>query len=86
MIINLRVGQFITPTRHINPTMVAHWRHSRECANIGGGLLPGAEMKIAELSKVPGAMWVRAEIPGRHPVASLKIAGEEYAHNFRLIR
>jgi hypothetical protein len=86
MIVNLQVGKFITPIRHINPTMVSHWKYSAECASIGGGLLPGAELRIAEISKIPGSMWVRAEMPGRTPVASLKIAGEEYALNFRLLR
>ncbi|CAN5298694.1 hypothetical protein BH11PSE10_BH11PSE10_05580 [soil metagenome] len=83
MIINLQAGGNITPLRHINPTMVTHWKYAKECASIGGGLLPGAELRIAEVSKIPGAMWVRVEIPGRDPVAFLKIAGEEYALNFR---
>jgi len=83
MIINLQVGKSITPLRHINPTMVAHWKYTKECASIGGGLMPGADLRIAEISKIPGAMWVRVEIPGRSPVAYLKIAGDEYALNFR---
>ena len=86
MIITFRAGQFITPLRDINPTMISHWRYAKECASVGGGLLPGAELKIDELSKIPGAMWLRVEIPGRHPVARLKISGEEFAVNFRLLR
>lgn len=86
MIISFRAGQFITPVRLINPTMISHWRYAKDCAAVGGGLLPGAELKIVELSKIPGAMWLRVEIPGRHPVATLKIAGEEFALNFRLLR
>jgi hypothetical protein len=86
MIISLNAGQLITPTRLINRAMVAHWRYAGECADVGGGLMPGAELKIIEISKVPGAMWVKAEIPGRYPAVALKIAGEEYAHNFRLLR
>lgn len=85
MIINLQVGKSITPLRQINPTMVAHWKYSKECASIGGGLMPGAALKIAEISKIPGKMWVRAEIPGRTPTAFLKISGEEYALNFRAL-
>ena len=83
MIISLRVGQSITPTRHINPTMVAHWKYAKECANIGGGLLPGAQLKIVRVSTVPGSMWVCVEIPGRTPIATIKIAGEEYGNNFK---
>jgi hypothetical protein len=61
-----------------------YWKYARGCGRIGGGLLPGAEMRIAELSKTPA--WVRAEIPGSDPVVSLKIAGEERGANFRPIR
>lgn len=85
MIINLQAGQSITPTRFINPTMVTHWKYAAECASIGGGLMPGADLKISEICKIPGAMWVRAQIPGRIPAAFLKIAGEEYANNFRVL-
>jgi hypothetical protein len=86
LIINLQIGQAITPTRHINPTMVAHWKYAKECAGVGGGLLPGAELRIVDLSKIPGAMWVRVELPGRIPPATIKIAGEEYGQNFRPLR
>ncbi|RZJ13669.1 MAG: hypothetical protein EOP39_00375 [Rubrivivax sp.] len=83
MIMTLEIGNTITPLRHINATMVSYWQFAKECADILGGLMPGAELKIVELSKIPGAMWVRVELPGRLPVASLKIAGEEYGNNFR---
>jgi hypothetical protein len=83
MIIALNVGQFITPIRLINRTMISHWRYAKECGDVGGGLAPGAQLKIVALSKRPGLLWVCAEIPGRSPVAALKISGEEYAKNFR---
>lgn len=82
LIITLQVGKTIKPLRHINPAMVSHWKYAKECASIGGGLIPGAELKIVEVSKIPGAIWVRVEIPGRTPTAYLKISGGEYAHNF----
>lgn len=85
MIINLQVGKSITALRFINPAMVSHWKYAKECASVGGGLMQGTALQIAEVSKVPGAMWVRAEIPGRTPAAFLKISGEEYAHNFRAL-
>ena len=84
MINSLNVGQVITPRRQINPIMVSHWKYSKECASIGGGLMPGAALKIIAISKIPGQMWVQVEIPGRSPVATLKISGEEYANNFQL--
>jgi len=84
MIIRLNSGDCITPIRILNKTMVSHWRFATECADIGGGLMPGAELKVAEVSKAPGKLWVRAELPGRQPPAFLKIAGEEFALNFKL--
>jgi hypothetical protein len=44
--------------------------------------MPGAELTVVEVSKTPGNLWARAELPGRHPPAFLKIAGEEFALNF----
>jgi hypothetical protein len=66
--------------------MVAHWKYAKECADIGGGIFPGTRMRVAEVPKKPGAMRVRAELPGRTPPQCLKIAGAEIAHNFRPIR
>ena len=86
MIVELKIGQLITPIRTIDGVMISHWVYSKECADIGGGLLPGAELRIVEISKMPGSMWVCAELPGRYPPATLKIAGEEYALNFRVLR
>jgi hypothetical protein len=86
VIIALKVGQYITPTRILNSAAVAYWRYASECADIGGGLMPGAELRVVATSAQPGRRWVCAEIPGRYPTASLKISGEEYAGNFRLLR
>lgn len=86
MIINLRSGSVITPTRLINSTMIRYWKYAGECANIYSGLMPGAELKVVDLSTTPGSMWVKAELPGRDPAGYLKIAGEEFAHNFKQIR
>jgi hypothetical protein len=84
MIIRLNAGDVITPTRVLNKVMLSHWRFAAECPDIGGGLMPGAELKVVEVSKSPGNLWVRAELPGRHPPAYLKVAGEEYALNFKV--
>ncbi len=85
MLINLQVGQFITPKRIINPQAVAHWKFCRQ-APIFGGLMPGARLKIVEINKVPGAMWLKAELPGFSPPTTLTISGEEFAMNFIVIR
>ena len=82
MIIALNPGDTITPKRQLNRIMLSHWRFYAECADIGGGLMPGAQLTVVEVSKTPGNLWVRAEVPGRHPAAFLKIAGEEFALNF----
>ena len=86
MIIALNPGQVITPIRLINRTMVSHWKYASENGDISGGLLPGAELTITEVSKRPGYLWVRAELPGRSPPATLKISGEEYALNFKVVK
>ena len=86
MIATLKLNQYLTPVRLINPRQVSYWRHARECADIGGGVMPGAELKVMEISKLAGNMWVRVELPGRYPPASLKITGEELSSNFRVLR
>jgi hypothetical protein len=86
MILLLNPGQYITPTRQINRTMVSHWRFAKECDDIGGGMMPGAELKVVEVGKAAGNMWVKAELSGRYPSAFIKIAGEEFAWNFRFLR
>lgn len=82
MIIALKPGDNITPTRIIQPLRVANWKFASECGDVLGGLTAGTRMRVVEISTTPGNMWVKAELPGRHPAAYLKIAGEEFAHNF----
>jgi hypothetical protein len=82
----LEVGQCITPKWVIDSTRVLGWAHARECANVGGGLMPGAELSIVEIMALPGrAPWVRVQLPGRYPPAFLKISGEELSRNFDLV-
>lgn len=83
---DLKVGQVIHPLKTVSPTAVLHWKYARECSTIHGGMTDAADLRIVEVSGTPGAAWVRVQIPGAHPPAFLKIAGEEYAANFRLVR
>ena len=83
MIITLSPGKHVTPTRLIENARVRHWKYARECADVGGGLMPGALLRVSEVSKVPGEMYVVAELPGSDPPRSLKISGEEFAGCFR---
>lgn len=85
MIIYLAYGNIITTTRELNHTMVQYWKYGKECAYIGGGLMPGTQLVIKEVNKEPGNTWIRAAIPHSDPTRYLKISGEEYAHNFKLV-
>ncbi|MCW3092354.1 MAG: hypothetical protein JWP81_3423 [Ferruginibacter sp.] len=85
MIIYLTKGNIITPIRELNNTQVQYWKYGQECAYIGGGLMPGTQLIVEEVNKTPGMMWIRAAIPHSDPTKYLKISGEEYALNFKLI-
>ncbi len=84
-IVSMNVGQAITPIRLINPVMTANWKYAKENGSILGGLMQGTELQIVALSKIPGQMWIQFVIPGRDPPVSMKISGEEFSMNFRLI-
>lgn len=83
---SLRLGQVIQPRLNINPVKVANWKYASECASVGAGLTGAAELKIVEINSTMFAPWIRVEIPGSDPARYLKIAGDEYAANFKLIR
>jgi hypothetical protein len=84
-IIHLSAGEEITPRVPINDVRARNWKHHSECDPIHGTLIPGARLRIVEVSKRPGAMWVRVQIPGRSPAAFLKLAGDEYASAFQSV-
>jgi hypothetical protein len=76
-------GEEITPRFPINDSRTSNWKYRSECDAIGSTIVPGALLKVVDVSKQPGAMRVRVQIPGRSPAAFLKLAGEEYANVFR---
>lgn len=82
-IVKLNGGEEITPRVRIDHVVSSHWKHRSECDPLHGTLIPGARLKVVEVSKRPGAMWVRVQIPGRTPAAFLKLAGDEYASAFQ---
>jgi hypothetical protein len=45
-IVQLKIGDRITPIRMIVPTAVKHWRYARESDDISGGIMPGADLTI----------------------------------------
>ena len=87
MILNLQIGSVITPTRMINSVMIQHWKYAKECANVYGGMVSGAELIVVEIAKpLGGEWWVKVQIPGRDPAGFLKIAGDELGPNFKQVR
>jgi len=74
----------ITPTRLIENARVKQWKYALECADVGGGLMPGSQLKVAEVGKAPGQMFVVARLPGTDPPRFLKISGAEFAGCFRV--
>lgn len=85
MVISLFVGKSIAATRVLNNIQVQNWKYKNECANIGGGIMPGTQLKIIEVNKIPGNMWVKVLLPHSDPPKTLKISGEEFANNFRSV-
>lgn len=84
-IIQLMGGETICPRVPITDARVRNWKYAAECSQIYGTLAPGARLTIVEVCKQAGAMWVRAQIPGRDPAGYLKIAGDEYAAAFHRV-
>ena len=84
-IASLRAGDRITPVRPLMPQTLAQWDYASECATIGGGLLPGSDLVVQSVRAGPDRPWVRVEIPRRDPPAYLKIPGEMFGANFRVV-
>ena len=85
-IFQLQLGEILTPMRFISPTMVAQWVFAKECSDIGGAMMPGAELRIVEKCDIPGKTWVRVQILSRSPDAFLKINGDNLANNFDVVK
>ena len=83
MILALKLGDSISPIRPLTASMMRQWSFASQCDNLNGGLMPGARLEVIEVCKKPGEMWVRAQLLGHDPAAFIKIAGEEFGHNFR---
>lgn len=83
MLIQLNPGDTIKALREISHSMIQYWKFANDCQNYGRSFAPGTSFVIAEINKIPGNIWVKVNIPGSDPVQHLKIAGNEFAHNFR---
>jgi len=84
-IIQLKIGDRVKPRFVINPVKARNWKFARDSADIGGGLMPQAELVVAETSTRMGDLWVKLSLPGRDPPAYLKLAGDELGGNFDFI-
>ncbi len=84
MIKALQVGMKITPMRDIRNERIRHWTYASECARLHGYMIPGVELVVVEVGRIPTRMWVRVQIP-TDPPKFLKISGDEYAENFRML-
>lgn len=84
-IVSLKPGDKITPLRLVSPEAVAQWAYASECASVGGGLMPGAELIVESVCIGPGPMWVRAQLPRREPPGYIKIPGEAMGANFKIL-
>jgi hypothetical protein len=80
----LKVGSKVRSRFELNKARIQHWRYGRECADIGGGLMPNAIFEISEMGHVP-TKWAKLAIPGRSPVAHLKLSAEELASGFDIV-
>ena len=75
----------VATTRLIRNDRVRHWKYAKECADVGGGLMPEMHLKVDETSTRPGEIWVRLELPS-DPPRYLKVSGEEFGLCFRMVR
>lgn len=81
-IAQLRPGQYLTNRLLLSADRIKHWKFAGECAAVGGGIMPGSRLKIAEVHARPGDDWVKLVVPG----GVLKVAGGELAHLFETAR
>jgi hypothetical protein len=52
--VQLKIGDRITPIRMTVPAAVKHWRYARESDDISGGIMPDADLTIVGLGTQPG--------------------------------
>jgi len=82
-IVNLKPGDTVRTRRTLVPQQIKYWSYAAQCDSIGGGLMAGTTLEIAETNA--GQRWVRLKIPGRSPDAFLKVSGEELQGAFDLV-
>lgn len=76
----LKPGALVKARMLISPEKAKHWKHAATNSSVGGGLMPGTQFRVVQVSTAPP--FARLEIPGRSPPAFLTLTGEELAMNF----
>jgi hypothetical protein len=79
----LKSGQTVKTKHLIRRDRIMHWRYGRECADVGGGLMAGATLRVVQVHAV-APTFALLELPGRSPAAYLKVSGDEMAANFTM--
>ena len=84
-IVDLNVGDKITPRFPISSGTVKHWKYASDCPSNFAPIDPGSGLTVFEKSTALGNQWVKVYVPHTHKTLSLKIAGGELSSQFRLI-
>jgi hypothetical protein len=80
----LQPGDKVKSLHEINAARIRHWKYITECADVGGGIMPGVEFTVTDVHKDPTQPWVRLKIPFKSPDAFLKVSGQELATVFTM--
>lgn len=85
MITTLIEGMTISPTTVLTNFGVKSWRYGRECCDIAIPVAAGTPLKIKEVSRLPGDIWIKAALPESYPPRCLKISRDEYERWFKIV-
>lgn len=81
-VIAMKAGDVVINKFKLTNSIIKHWMYSAECADVFGGISPGSEFKVIETQSVRHPFWIILAIPGRDPVASLKLSAQEFVMQF----
>lgn len=62
-IINLKIGDKISPRFKIEVLRVQNWEYSNECPSRFSPVLVESQLEIFEKDATPGKAWVKAYLP-----------------------
>ena len=85
-IIQLKVGDRISPRFQIDKIRVSNWKYAGECPSNFSPFPSGSHFEIHETCTKPGDQWVKAYAPNTHNTMSFKIAGAELSAVFQYVQ